>query len=196
MDGARGPCVGSDNRRHGSRNEPTNGNRRRQRDNRDDAIRDRLSIRVGQSFLAIRRGQIALHREWMIRAFAIGSAVAAVRPIVGIFLATRKLTHLTPHDFFGTAFWLGFTIQLMAAEIWISYTRPEIAMALSGERAIDVAAQVSGSINRDRFGPLAPAATWTSTQDGLRPAGSSPVRPSCVCSSVAGDRRRPKACLA
>jgi hypothetical protein len=60
----------------------------------------------------------------MIRAFAIGSAVAAIRPIMGIFFATRKLTHLTPHDFFGTAFWLGFTIQLMVAEIWINYTRP------------------------------------------------------------------------
>jgi hypothetical protein len=69
----------------------------------------------------------------MIRVFAIGSAVAAIRPIVGIFFATRKLTHLTPHDFFGIAFWLGFTIQLMAAEIWINYTRPEIAMALIRE---------------------------------------------------------------
>jgi hypothetical protein len=30
---------------------------------------------------------------------------------------------LTPHDFFGTAFWLGFTIQLMAAEVWINPAR-------------------------------------------------------------------------
>jgi uncharacterized membrane protein len=90
-------------------------------------------VALVKAFLAIPRGQFALHREWMIRAFAIGSAVAAIRPIVGIFFAARKLTHLTPHDFFGTAFWLGFTIQLMVAEIWISYTRPEIAMALSGE---------------------------------------------------------------
>ena len=86
-----------------------------------------------KAFLAIRRGKFALHREWMIRAFAIGSAVAAIRPIVGIFFGTRKITHLTPHDFFGTAFWLGFTIQLMVAEIWINYTRPESAMALTRE---------------------------------------------------------------
>jgi uncharacterized membrane protein len=90
-------------------------------------------VALVKAFLAIPRGQFALHREWMIRAFAIGSAVAAIRPIVGIFFATRKLTHLTPHDFFGIAFWLGFTIQLMAAEIWINYTRPEIAMALIRE---------------------------------------------------------------
>ena len=77
-----------------------------------------------KAFLSIRRGNVALHREWMIRAFATGLAVATVRPIMGVFFATRGITHLTPHDFFGTAFWLGFTLQLIAAEIWINYTRP------------------------------------------------------------------------
>ncbi len=81
-----------------------------------------------KAFLHIRRGRVALHREWMIRAFAVGFAVASIRPIVGVFFATSRLTHLTPHDFFGTAFWLGFTIQLMVAEIWINYTRPRIAV--------------------------------------------------------------------
>lgn len=64
-----------------------------------------------KAFLPIRRGKVALHREWIIRAFAIGLAVATIRPIVGAFFATRSITHLTPHEFFGTAFWLGFTIQ-------------------------------------------------------------------------------------
>ena len=81
-----------------------------------------------KAFLSIRRGKVALHREWMIRAFAIGLAVATIRPIMGVFFATRSLTHLTPHDFFGTAFWLGFTVQMIAAEIWINYTRPRIAV--------------------------------------------------------------------
>jgi Predicted membrane protein (DUF2306) len=66
----------------------------------------------------------AQHREWMIRVFAIGLAVATVRPIVGVFFATGRLTGLTPHEFFGTAFWLGFTLQTIAAEVWINYTRP------------------------------------------------------------------------
>jgi uncharacterized membrane protein len=79
---------------------------------------------LGKAYLAIRNRKVALHREWMIRAFAIGLAVAFVRPIVGIFFATSRLTHLTPHDFFGIAFWLGFSIQTIAAEIWINYTRP------------------------------------------------------------------------
>jgi len=72
-----------------------------------------------KGFVAIRARRIAQHREWMIRAFATGLAVAAVRPIVGIFFATRKLTHLSPQEFFGIAFWLGFTIMAMLAEAWI-----------------------------------------------------------------------------
>lgn len=77
-----------------------------------------------RGYLYIRQGNVALHREWMIRAFAIGMAVAAIRPIIGVFFATARLTHLTPHDFFGAAFWLGFTIQSIVAEVWINYTRP------------------------------------------------------------------------
>jgi uncharacterized membrane protein len=77
-----------------------------------------------RAFLLIRKGNVALHREWMIRAFATGLAVATIRPIMGVFFATRSITHLTPHDFFGIAFWLGFTMQLIAAEVWINYSRP------------------------------------------------------------------------
>jgi len=79
-----------------------------------------------RGFVAIRRCQIAQHREWMLRAFAIGMAVAFIRPIVGIFFATSRLTHLTPHDFFGIAFWLGFVIQTSVAELWIRATRTQV----------------------------------------------------------------------
>ena len=43
-----------------------------------------------------------------------------IRPIMGVFFATRRLSHLTPHEFVGTAFWLGFTLQTRIAEIWIN----------------------------------------------------------------------------
>src|SRR5260370_6230507 len=74
---------------------------------------------LGKGFGHIRRREVLRHREWMIRAFASGLAVATVRPIVGIFFATSRLTHLGPHEFFGTAFWLGFTLQTIAAEVYI-----------------------------------------------------------------------------
>jgi len=81
---------------------------------------------LGKAYIHIRRREFAQHREWMIRAFAIGLAVATIRPIVGIFFALSRITHQTPHEFFGTAFWLGFTIQLLVAEIWINVTRPQL----------------------------------------------------------------------
>jgi uncharacterized membrane protein len=83
-------------------------------------------VALGRAFAAIRRRRVAEHRRCMIRGYAIGLAVATVRPIVGLFSATCKLTRLTPHDSFGTAFWLGFTLSLATAETWIRYTaRPQ-----------------------------------------------------------------------
>jgi uncharacterized membrane protein len=64
--------------------------------------------------------EIALHREWMIRAFSIGLAIGTIRPIMVLFFA---FSGLPPQVFFGTAFWIGFTLHLLAAEGWINYTR-------------------------------------------------------------------------
>jgi hypothetical protein len=76
-----------------------------------------------KGFLHIRNRNITLHRQWMIRAFAIGMAVTTTRPIMGVFFATSSLTGLTVEDFFGTALWIGFTLHLIAAEAWINHTR-------------------------------------------------------------------------
>jgi hypothetical protein len=56
----------------------------------------------------------------MIRAFGVSLGIATTRPIVGIFFAARRLSL---DEFFGTAFWLGFTLTLLGAETWIQYTR-------------------------------------------------------------------------
>jgi uncharacterized membrane protein len=81
---------------------------------------------------ALRR-EFAHHREWMIRGYAIGLAVATVRPIMGTFFAAAVLRghRPEPREFFGTAFWLGFTLQMIAAEIWINYTKPRAAADLA-----------------------------------------------------------------
>jgi len=78
-----------------------------------------------KGFVHIRNHQTALHREWMIRAFAVGMAVTTTRPIVGVFFATSSLTGLGPRDFFGSALWIGFTLHLIVAEVWINRTRPQ-----------------------------------------------------------------------
>jgi uncharacterized membrane protein len=77
---------------------------------------------------ALRR-EFDQHREWMIRGYAIGLAVATIRPIMGSFFAAALLRghRPEPKEFFGAAFWIGFTLQMIAAEIWINYTRPTAA---------------------------------------------------------------------
>src|SRR5579862_498009 len=71
-------------------------------------------------FRSARRRDFTIHRQWMLRAYGVTLGIATTRPIVGIFFATRKLS---PHEFFGTAFWLGFTLTLIAAEVRIHTTR-------------------------------------------------------------------------
>jgi len=87
-------------------------------------------VALGKAVWHIRRKEVVLHREWMIRAFAVGLAVATIRPIIGIFFATSRVSGLTPREFFGIAFWFGFTVQLMAAEAWIRWTAGERKMEI------------------------------------------------------------------
>jgi uncharacterized membrane protein len=75
----------------------------------------------------IRHHNVAQHREWMLRAVAILLGIATTRPVMGLFFATRSLTHLAPAQFFGVAFWIGFTSTLLAAEWYIHATRPRHA---------------------------------------------------------------------
>jgi len=59
--------------------------------------------------------------------------VATIRPIVAIFFATSRFSGLTPYEFFGTAFWIGFVLHLVAAEVWIQRTRP---LGETGQRSV------------------------------------------------------------
>jgi uncharacterized membrane protein len=72
----------------------------------------------------IRHGDVARHREWMLRAVAIALGIATTRPVVGVFFATRALTGLLPSQFFGAAFWIGFTLTALAGEWYVRNTRP------------------------------------------------------------------------
>jgi uncharacterized membrane protein len=82
-----------------------------------------------KAYVHIRRKEVARHREWMIRAYGVGLGVATTRPIVGAFFAARRLT---PHEFFGIAFWLGFTVTFLVAEAWVDYTRQRQVAAIGG----------------------------------------------------------------
>jgi uncharacterized membrane protein len=93
-------------------------------------------IALGRALWHALRREFAQHREWMIRGYAVGLAVAAIRPIIGFFFAAAVIRGHAPdpHQFFGTAFWLGFTLQAIAAEMWINYTRPAAAAQITFPR--------------------------------------------------------------
>ena len=68
----------------------------------------------------IRRKEVRLHREWMIRTFALAMGVASIRVFIGLFTA---LSELGLEEVFGASFWLGFGVNLLVAEVWINHTR-------------------------------------------------------------------------
>jgi hypothetical protein len=61
------------------------------------------------------RGQILLKTCWLIRAIGILLGIATTRPVM---FATSRFTHLGPHQFFGIAFWIGFSINWIVVESW------------------------------------------------------------------------------
>jgi hypothetical protein len=73
---------------------------------------------LGFALRSIVRHDIANHRRWMIRAFAIGLAVGTIRVWVGIFVG---LGLLDTQESFAPAFWLAFTMHAIAAELWLRW---------------------------------------------------------------------------
>ncbi len=72
-----------------------------------------------RAFIYMRRGKEILKRRWMIRAVVILLGIATTRPVMGVFFATSRLTHLEPRQFFGIAFWIGFSINTLVVELWV-----------------------------------------------------------------------------
>jgi Predicted membrane protein (DUF2306) len=62
-------------------------------------------------------------REWMTRAVGILLGIATTRPVMGVFFATSSRTHLGPQQFFGIAFWIGFSINAGVIELWLHSKR-------------------------------------------------------------------------
>ena len=60
----------------------------------------------------------AARRSW-IRSVAVLLGIATTRPVMGVFFATSRLTGLEPEQFFGPAFWIGFSVNTLAVEWWL-----------------------------------------------------------------------------
>ncbi len=73
-----------------------------------------------RAYLSIRARNIAAHREWMIRSWALMLAIATERTFLGLLLAT---TNVDMTVLFGTTFWMAGVLNVAVAEVWINLTR-------------------------------------------------------------------------
>jgi len=81
-------------------------------------------VSLVKSITHIRAGRVALHREWMIRAFAIGLAIATMRLIFipALILAGDPSEELA-RTLSIVSFALAFFVHWAVAEVWIRRTR-------------------------------------------------------------------------
>lgn len=73
---------------------------------------------LAHAYRAVRSGDIAAHREWMIRAFAVAIAIATVR-VVAAVLDLVLSPYVGLRALFVLALWMGWLSTFLAAELWI-----------------------------------------------------------------------------
>jgi hypothetical protein len=81
---------------------------------------------ICRAFIAIRKRQVAIHREWMIRAFAAAISIASARIFITVLDLTLTSAGFRPKEIFVMAIWIGWTLTIGAAEIWIRRTRRQV----------------------------------------------------------------------
>jgi hypothetical protein len=83
---------------------------------------------LGQAWLYKMRDQPWMKSRWLVRAIAVLLGIATTRPVMGVFFATSSITHLAPRQFFGYAFWVGFSINWVVVETYLRFkSRPQLA---------------------------------------------------------------------
>ena len=84
-------------------------------------------VELGKGFLHIRARQTMLHREWMMRAFALALAISTIRlifiPALIVISATGVPTHQQIATLSTIANSVAFLLHAVVAEIWIRTSR-------------------------------------------------------------------------
>src|SRR5580698_6473896 len=84
---------------------------------------------LARAYGFMRRGETVEKMQWILRAVGILLGIATTRPVMAVFFATARLTHLEPNQFFGIAFWIGFSINTIVIELWLHFRGPASAGA-------------------------------------------------------------------
>jgi uncharacterized membrane protein len=77
---------------------------------------------AARAYWAIRSQRVDLHREWMLRVFALAVGIASVR-IVDLVLVVLILPFVSSVTIFVVSLWLGWGLTLAGVEWWIVKTR-------------------------------------------------------------------------
>ena len=88
-----------------------------------------------QAYRSIMAKDITGHRDWALRTYALGLGVETVRvvygivtPIVHAFELLDPQSKEDDHKLFVGSFWIGWLINIAAAETWISWRRQETSL--------------------------------------------------------------------
>jgi hypothetical protein len=92
-------------------------------------------VSLARAYWFGRRGEADLKRKWLLRAVVVLLGIATTRPVMGVFFATASLTHLAPSQFFGIAFWIGFSINTIVVELWLRGRRQKSLPEVRGSAA-------------------------------------------------------------
>lgn len=76
---------------------------------------------LARAFLAIRRGDVTRHREWMIRMMAVIVGIFTIRVVD---LVIMRLVAISAQASFSPSVWIGWILTVISAEAWIQWTRP------------------------------------------------------------------------
>ena len=79
-------------------------------------------LAISMAYLRIRQRRIQAHREWMIRSYALGLAIATFRVLLVVLVSPPISVPFV--EAWDTVMWLGFVINAAVAEAWIHATRP------------------------------------------------------------------------
>ena len=84
-----------------------------------------LFASLGRAWIAIRRGDVERHREWMLRAVAACIGVSVVRLVGAAVDVTLTPNGVRTVDAFVIALWIGWTATFVVTEWWIRRTRAD-----------------------------------------------------------------------
>ena len=81
-------------------------------------------VSLGRALWLARAGRFALHREWMIRALAVGTSIATMRLVfVPALLLLGEPSDERARELSTPSFAIAFALHVAVAEFWIRRTR-------------------------------------------------------------------------